>query len=468
MEEHFRVLRHELKLDFMALADNAYLATDPTQGRFFFEGMKGKAGGTEGATPQNLHQIMAVHRISAQNWAKLQNLITSYSEEGTFVPFLAYEWCSNLYGDHNVYFSTDRGEMILPDTITELYQAFQNERVILIPHHTGYARGRRGKDWNFHHPGLERLVEIHSLHGCSERLGENPFPLWNLAMGTNVSGNNVQDALLRGYKLGLLSGSDCHGGATQHVLAGIFAPRLTRRALFDSLFERITIATSGTERTAIYFSADGHLLGSIYSTDQNPVFSLEVEGVSDLRRVEILKNNKLLFEFRPSGKYLEVSVEDDTGWDRPDNFYYVRVTQQNGTLAWSSPIWISILPEHPQARGALYWETEDDLFFEVAREKKSSVGGENIHLSCRNRSLTKNPILDLRFEVELQPPGGPGQLLTGRETVPRLAAGETARSIIHLPTRGALDAPICYRARYRDIHQNSRTVDRHFPTAEIN
>lgn len=466
MEEHFRVLRHELKLDFMALADNACLATDPTQGRFFFQGIKGKTGGTEGATLHNLHRIMAVHRISAEDWATLQRLVREYYEEGTFVPFLGYEWCSNLFGDHNVYFASGEGELILPDTVAELYHALRDKPVLLIPHHTGYARGRRGKNWNFHHPRLERLAEIHSLHGCSEKGADNPLPLWNLGMGTNVSGNNVQDALLRGYKLGFLSGSDCHGAPGQHILAGIFSPRLSRPDLFEGLWERRTIATSGTERIPIYFSADGHLLGSIFSTDRHPIFSLAVEGAGDLDKVEILKNNQPIFEFHPTGKSLEVSVEDQTGIDRPDNFFYVRVAQKNGALAWSSPIWVSFLPEHPQAQGKLYWETEDDLFFGVTRGKKSFMSGDILQLNCRNRNLEKNPVTDVRFEVEVQNPGGPKQIIPSQGSVSRLPAGEIAHASMTLPGPIGPASQICYRVRYLDFHQNSRAIDRHLLTEE--
>jgi hypothetical protein len=38
MEEHFKVAREELHLDFFAIADNAKLTEDPLKHRFFMEG----------------------------------------------------------------------------------------------------------------------------------------------------------------------------------------------------------------------------------------------------------------------------------------------------------------------------------------------------------------------------------------------------------------------------------------------
>jgi hypothetical protein len=50
---------------------------------------------------------------------------------------------------------------------------------------------------------------------------------------------------------------------------------------------------------------------------------------------------------------------------RPDTMYWVRAFQEDGTAAWSSPIWVAILPEHPATRGFLYWQPDEPACLEV-------------------------------------------------------------------------------------------------------
>ena len=88
---------------------------------------------------------------------------------------------------------------------------------MLIPHHPGYAMGRRGVDWSTHHPRLERLVEIVSNHGCSEEPRGGVRPLQNIGMGSNVPGSSVRDAWARDLHLGVVAGSDCHRGVHEFL-----------------------------------------------------------------------------------------------------------------------------------------------------------------------------------------------------------------------------------------------------------
>ena len=59
----------------------------------------------------------------AKNWKTMQETVARYNEPGRFVTFLSYEWHSNAYGDHNIYYLNDDGEIVERDSLEELDEA---------------------------------------------------------------------------------------------------------------------------------------------------------------------------------------------------------------------------------------------------------------------------------------------------------------------------------------------------------
>ncbi len=129
--------------------------------------------------------------------------------------------------------------------ITQLYAAYDKDpdSYLLIPH----VGGRRAiLDW--HHPQLERLIEVHSAWGTSPWFFE--------------------DAMARGLRLGASAASDEHrgrpgGGAPganifggHGGLTGVLAPELTRDDVGRSLRARRTWATTGARAVALLRSGD--------------------------------------------------------------------------------------------------------------------------------------------------------------------------------------------------------------------
>jgi len=449
MAEHFRVARYELGLQVFAICDNAVLTRDPTRRRAFFGELRGPRSVTDGTTPLNLEDIQRVHTIQPGEWAELKALIKAYDEPGAFVPLLAYEWCSARYGDHNVYYKDKEGDLHLPLTLPQLHAELGDAECLVLPHHMGYARGRRGKDWNYHFPRRERLAEIHSLHGSSEMPKDNPLPLRNIGMGGNVPGSSLQEAWARGYKLGVLASSDGHGRPQEHVLVGLWAAELTREGVWEALWQRRTFGTSGAQRIQLAFTADGFPMGSLYSTDTDPVFEASVKGTGPLQRVEIIKNNEVLYAREGEGSSeIRLRYRDASPPDRPDNWVYLRATQADGNIAWSSPVWISILPEHEAARGYLYWEPEGDLFFDVLREGSAAT------LRAFNDNLERRLVRDVCFEVL----DDTGQMMRGPVA---LSTGERAEA--HFTVTGKA----LYRVHYTDSDDNRRTVQRTLITGPL-
>jgi hypothetical protein len=194
-------------------------------------------------------------QIPEQAWKKDVDLCQEFTREGDFICYPGTEWCGNSAagGDHNVIFAGDtvlfpfgreeqvvrsfewneemKGQELTDGTwpIDKLYEAYLHdaENFLLIPH----VGGRRAiLDW--HHPKLERLIEISSSWGH--------FPWF------------YQDAIGRGYKLGASAAGDehrgrCGGGSpgaavfgVKGGITGIIAPALTKSAIRHALYSRHT------------------------------------------------------------------------------------------------------------------------------------------------------------------------------------------------------------------------------------
>ena len=221
-------------------------------------------------------------QITDANWKDGVETVNRFNEPGRFVAYPVQEWCgsSTAGGDHKVIFlgdeppafpvsSTGQNNRTLVWNedmkgtsaelgrwpIEDLWDAYLDEAEthLIIPH----VGGRRYiADW--HHPELERLVEIASCWGH--------FP-WL-----------YQDVIARGYKLGVCANSDEHRGrpaggppgiqvfGVRGGLTGILAERLDRRAIGTALRARHTFATTG-ERTALLVSCGAHWQGDAFRHD---------------------------------------------------------------------------------------------------------------------------------------------------------------------------------------------------------
>ena len=58
---------------------------------------------------------------------------------------------------------------------------------LVIPHHTGFAVGERGKDWDRFDPELSPVMEVFSAKGSSEGT-DTPRPMAFNSMGPRTTG----------------------------------------------------------------------------------------------------------------------------------------------------------------------------------------------------------------------------------------------------------------------------------------
>ncbi|MFB3826548.1 MAG: DUF3604 domain-containing protein [Bryobacteraceae bacterium] len=285
----------------------------------------------------------------------------AYHEPGRFVTFNAFELSGigEGGGDAILYFKSPgaKYEDLIPtagrrmagtragiDEVAALVEKINERNIIIVPHnHAGdYKTYRKGFDNR-----SVRLIEVYSVWGNSE-LSTPPLRPYNYGRQPRT----VQQALALGYKLGMIASGDDHSGkpgfgswlrlarAHQSGLVGAYSTALTREGLWEALWNRRVYGTSG-ERIILDFSLNGRPMGTIMNAAEAPRRKMKVFvlGTADLKEVSIVKNNAVIYRHEVSGPRTSFEYTDYPQAGAND-YYYVRVAQQDTHLAWSSPVWV--------------------------------------------------------------------------------------------------------------------------------
>jgi len=222
-----------------------------------------------------------------------------------------------------------------------LYEELRKSGGMAIPHTSGSSG--MGTDWRDNDPALEPLVEIYQGDRHSYEHKNAPRGVKDgeerRAIGGFQQAGMVWNAWKKGYKLGVIASSDHF--STHISYAMVYTPRQERRAIFDSMMKRR--AYGATDNIILEFRmGNEHFMGDVF---QSPVSKKEplrvkVRGTGDVAAVHFIRDGVYLHKTAPGKRDVDVEYLDrDAG--RGEHWYYVRVEQANGELAWSSPIWVT-------------------------------------------------------------------------------------------------------------------------------
>ena len=233
---------------------------------------------------------------------------------------------------------------------------------LAIVSHTG-ATGM-GTDWGAYDGridyGLENSVEIFQGARVSYEGVGTPQPTAGLRPGEKYTADSgalspappaaIEDfgkhnagtyrsALELGLKLGIFASSD---HISQHVsYGGVYVRDFTRDGIVEALRARRSIGA--TDKIFVEFSCNGHPLGSQFETGEKPAITLKVDGTGELKRVTICRNETDHQVFSPEGSTFQTTWTDESPLPG-ENRYYLRVEQEDGNMAWVSPVWVTIRP----------------------------------------------------------------------------------------------------------------------------
>lgn len=241
-----------------------------------------------------------------QIWPDMLRELEAADREGELVVFPGFEIHSCAHGDRNVVFR-DLGEdatILYPDSIPDLHRRLSELRdrgveTLSQPHHVGYRRGTRGIDWASHDPDGEPLVELISMHGCSEA-SESARPFLHVMGPSDVEGT-IRHGWERGHVFGVTGGTDhhsAHPGSYGHGLLGVWAEGVARQAIWEALRSRRTWAMTG-DRIALDCRVDGAWMGSLVPPGPGRRLVLDIAAGGAIDAVDVRHNNRLIHRFSP-------------------------------------------------------------------------------------------------------------------------------------------------------------------------
>ncbi len=195
-----------------------------------------------------------------------------------------------------------------------------------------------GTDWRDNDPEVEPVVEIYQGHRHNyEHFGAPRSPTEATQIGGYEPKGFVWNALEKGYKLGFESSSD--HVSTHLSYAILYAEDTTRPALIDAFKKRHCYAA--TDNILLDVRSGDHFMGDTFTTKEKPSLQIVVKGTATVAKLHIIRDNKYAMTTEPNARDVTFRFSDDDAKPGESHYYYVRVEQVDGNLAWGSPVWIT-------------------------------------------------------------------------------------------------------------------------------
>ena len=319
--------------------------------------------------------LEAAEDTTNDHWKLISSQVAEFNEDNRFTTFLGFQWYSEEAeeGLRHCFYVKDgkpicRKKDSKTSSLKKLYKTVNPKEMISVPSFT-MAKGFETTFQDFS-PDFERVVEIYNAWGsseCSSKEG-NPRPISSSdKKGIQESEKgSIRKALNANYRFGFVAGGLDDRGVYQGLydskqeqyspgLTAVFAIEQTREAILLALYNRQCYATTG-ERMIVGFSIAGALMGAELNTKAKPGLLYNrhitgfVAGTKPLKEVSIIRNGEVFHTFTTNETCYEFAFDDSEilskivlagGEEKsPFAYYYLRATQEDGHMAWSSPIWI--------------------------------------------------------------------------------------------------------------------------------
>jgi hypothetical protein len=310
----------------------------------------------------------STEETSNEIWKLISQNIADFNEEDRFVTMLGFQYAGEGEGlRHVLYFKDNKPILRTKDnktnSIGKLYRSLTNKEIISVPSFT--MGGNYGSNFENAYPEIERLIEIYNAWGSSECTKEegNLFPITG-CIEENKQGS-IQDALKQNRRFGFVAGGlDDRGiygkffdsAQVQYSpgMTGIICEKYTRESVMEALYKRSTYATTGA-RIIVGFYIAGQPMGSELNTTLKPGLKINrhisgyVAGTDTIKQIELIRAGRAIHTILPKSYHCDYYYDDmepldqillTSGNNERFIYYYLRVTQEDGHVAWSSPIWI--------------------------------------------------------------------------------------------------------------------------------
>ncbi len=268
--------------------------------------------------------------LTPNEWDILRATAASFNQDGLFVAFSALEWTRAWH--MNVYFLGD-DEPICTGCNVAQFNAVYGGSVL-----AGEAAA------HVNHP-VDPPYPV-TWHTIDDLVTTN-VEVWNSgALGEQETGfGGALWALRAGFRLGLVGVSDDHH--TDQVprlmgtgLTGCHAAALTRADLLAALRDRRCFATNG-DRTEVDLDVDGTAMGGERAVPIGSAVTVTLTTVATdtPATLELLRDGAVVAS-KTDCVAPACTLSAPVTVTEQHTFFYGRVRQTGGRVAWTSPVWV--------------------------------------------------------------------------------------------------------------------------------
>ncbi|MDJ0651815.1 MAG: DUF3604 domain-containing protein [Simkaniaceae bacterium] len=313
----------------------------------------------------------------ASIWKGISSHVAEFNEDDRFTTFLGMQWAGapEAEGLRQIVYTKDskpifRKKESKSNNLKKIYNSHTSKDFFSIPTFT--MGSETFYDFENFAPDYEKVVEIYNAWGSSEctKAEGNPRPISTKSkkgMKEKAEGS-IRKALNKNLRFGFVAGGLDDRGVFQDLfdskqvqyspgLTAILATNHSRDGLIQALNKKSCYATTGP-RIITEIEIAGAPMGSELNTKVKPGLAYNrhitgyAVGTAPIKEIFIIRNGKPFHTFTPKNDTFEFAHDDDQPLDKvalklkgdrpPFVYYYIRVEQEDGHLAWTSPIWVDL------------------------------------------------------------------------------------------------------------------------------
>jgi hypothetical protein len=137
--------------------------------------------------------------------------------------------------------------------------------------------------------------------------------------------------------LGTIASSDHY--STHYSYALVYTSSFTREGILDAIRRRHTYGA--TDNIILDVQMGDHFMGDRFRLAKALPIRVHVRGTAAVDKIHIIRNGGVIYTHRPGAQEADFQFTDtDFGGAGSSHYYYVRVEQTDGQVAWGSPMWV--------------------------------------------------------------------------------------------------------------------------------
>lgn len=272
----------------------------------------------------------------SNEWLQLKKSAQSFNKNGKFIAIAGFEmtWTNKL--GHMNTFNTEWFETRSNPAMK--MQGFYNKLInypnaIAQFNHPGTTFGDF-QDFSYYSESIDKVIDLIEV-GNGDGLvgGKGYFKSYDyyskaLDKGWHIAPTNNQD----NHNKNWITSNDCR--------TVILATELTKESLYDSI-KKLRVYATEDKNLKVTFQINNNIMGSIIKKTQSINISADINDPDNndiVGSIELITNGgKVVISkyFNSNQAQWSFSMSSTS-----NNYYYIRITQKDGEMAVSSPIWV--------------------------------------------------------------------------------------------------------------------------------